>query len=90
MVPSKGNPLWRFLVTGRASIQSTSPAFNMLLCTCKMRCQHNASEASIEELALHAFEFFTKYQKLLQPELKQLRSSGSSSGGDRAHAAIQT
>ena len=87
MVPAKSHPVWRSLVTGRVSIQSSRVAFNMLICTCRMRCRQDTSPASIEELAVHAFEFFAKYEKLLQPELQQLTSSSLLSEGGRADAA---
>lgn len=87
MIPAKSGPVWRSLVTGRISIQSSMVAFNMLICTCKMHVRHDGSPATIDKLALDAFEFFTKYEKLLEPELKQLKSSSSLSDGGRANAA---
>jgi hypothetical protein len=87
MIPPKTDPVWRLLVTGSKRVRSSNLAFDMLMSNCRIHCRHDSSPVSTARLAQHAFEFFTKYEEVLEEELKQLVLSNSLPAGGRGDAA---
>jgi hypothetical protein len=72
MVPVMNNPAWKQLVTGEKALQSSHLAVNMLLTNTRLKYKKDPSASNVEQLAKYAQEFFVKYEKSFQAELKQL------------------
>ena len=72
MVPANSHPVWKKLVTGEKELRSTQVGINMLLTNNRLKYQKNATPATLNELSEYTREFFVKYEKTFQAELKQL------------------
>jgi hypothetical protein len=74
MIPPTNHPVWRRLITAEKNLQSSNVGINMLLFNSTMRYKRDPSTANLNQLVSHAHEYFTKFEKVLPAEVKQLLS----------------
>jgi hypothetical protein len=72
MVPPISHPNWRRLVAGEIEVRSSNLSFNMLLFHLRLGHKNNPSDANTAALIEQGWQFFVKFEKLLQQELSIL------------------
>jgi hypothetical protein len=74
MIPPTSHPVWRKLIAGEKTLKSSNVGINMLIFNSTMRCKRDPSPATVSQLVQHAHEYFTKFERMLQDEIRQLFS----------------
>ena len=74
MIPPTSHPVWRKLIAGEKTLKSSNVGINMLIFNSTMRCKRDPSLATVSQLVQHAHEYFTKFERVLQDEIRQLLS----------------
>ncbi len=68
MVPPKSHPKWAALLQGRLDYKFSNAAASMLLFQLKGDLRANSSPAALAGAVDQLHAFFTKYDRMLQPD----------------------
>jgi hypothetical protein len=74
MIPPTNHQVWRKLIVGEKTLRSSNVGINMLIFNSTIRSKRDPSPANVSQLVQHAHEYFTKFERVLQDEVKQLFS----------------
>ncbi|MDR3764294.1 MAG: hypothetical protein P4M01_09390 [Acidobacteriota bacterium] len=72
MIPPLAHPVWMKLLKGQKQVVSTQLAVNMLLTNLRLRYRMNQSEENVAKLTQHAYDFFAKFERQYESEVKQI------------------
>lgn len=72
MIKSATDPIWEKLIRGELNITVKEVPAQMMLSRCKRNLEKNPDPENIKKLKAEAHAFFTKFENILQDEIKQL------------------
>jgi hypothetical protein len=72
MLPSKNDIKWKLLVTGKIDHNFKSIPAGMMFSRHKREFSRNSSEENITLLVDEAYNFFSKFEKILQEDIKAI------------------
>jgi hypothetical protein len=72
MLPSKNDIKWKQLVTGKIQHDFKSIPAGMMVSRHKRETSRNGSDENVIRLAEEAYNFFAKFEKILQEDIKAI------------------
>ncbi len=72
MIKNAKDPIWERLIRGELNVTITQVSAQLMLNRCKRNLEKDPSQANIKMLKSDVHTFFTKFDTILQDEIKQI------------------